>query len=85
AQAAQVIDAAFAQVLTLPPALAGAIHRELAECGISGGAVYDALVGLAAREHRIPLATRDARARGTYGLLGVPVLVVADSAETGRG
>ncbi len=36
----------------------------LSRLGIAGGAVYDALVALAAKEHGIPLATRDSRARG---------------------
>jgi predicted nucleic acid-binding protein len=44
--------------------------------GIAGGAVYDALVALAAKEHGAALATRDARARGTYDAVGVMVIVV---------
>jgi rRNA-processing protein FCF1 len=40
------------------------------------GAVYDALVALAAKEHRAALATRDVRARGTYDAIGVEVIVV---------
>lgn len=31
----------------------------------------------AAREHDVPLVTRDARARGTYALIGVHTMVVA--------
>ena len=49
---------------------------ELATLGISGGAVYDALVGAAAREHGRPLATRDARARPVYEALGVETRAV---------
>jgi predicted nucleic acid-binding protein len=41
----------------------------------SGGTVYDALVALAAKEHGAALATRDARARGTYDAVGVEVIV----------
>lgn len=41
--------------------------------GISGGSVYDALVGAAAREHGLPLVTRDTRAMQTYRALGVAV------------
>jgi toxin FitB len=48
----------------------------LARLGIAGGAVYDALVALAAKEHGAALATRDARARGTYDAVGVTVIVV---------
>jgi predicted nucleic acid-binding protein len=42
---------------------------ELDERGIAGGAVYDALVGAAAREHGLRLATRDRRALETYRAL----------------
>jgi predicted nucleic acid-binding protein len=44
---------------------------ELARLGIAGGAVYDALVGAAARHHGAQLLTRDARAMRTYAALGV--------------
>jgi toxin FitB len=40
------------------------------------GAVYDAVVALAAKERRAALATRDARARGTYDTVGVKVILV---------
>jgi predicted nucleic acid-binding protein len=46
---------------------------EMAEAGISGGAIFDALVAAAAREHGLVLATRDSRARSTYRALGVEV------------
>jgi toxin FitB len=48
----------------------------LSRLGITGGAVYDALLALAASEHGTALATRDARARGTYDAVGVEVIVV---------
>ena len=48
----------------------------LSRLGIAGGAVYDALAALAAEEHGAALATRDARARGTYDAVGVAVIVV---------
>ena len=48
----------------------------LSRLGIAGGAVYDALVALAAKGARGSLATRDARARGTYDAAGVAVIVV---------
>lgn len=50
--------------------------RDAQPLGIAGGAVYDTLVALAAREHGTVLATRDARARGTYDAIGVKVIVV---------
>jgi predicted nucleic acid-binding protein len=52
------------------------VHATLSRMGIAGGAVYDGLVALAAKEHGVPLATRDARARGTYDAVGVKVIVV---------
>lgn len=62
--------------------LLGAAHTRklpdtLSRLGIAGGAVYDALVALAAKEHGVSLATRDSRARGTYDAVGVQVVVVA--------
>jgi predicted nucleic acid-binding protein len=48
----------------------------LSRLGIAGSAVYDALVALAAKEHQAALATRDARAQGTYDAVGVKVIVV---------
>lgn len=50
-----------------------AVHRVLAEQGVAGGAVSDALVAFAALEADVPLATRDVRAAGTYEALGVRV------------
>ena len=49
------------------------LGRELARLGISGGAVYDAMVGAAARQGRRPLVSRDRRARPTYEALDVKV------------
>jgi predicted nucleic acid-binding protein len=49
------------------------LGAELARLGISGGAVYDALVGAAARQHRLPLMSSDARARPVYDALGVEI------------
>jgi len=48
----------------------------LSRLGIAGGAVYDPLVALAAKEHGAALATRDARPRSTYDGVGVAVIVV---------
>lgn len=63
----------FAPPLILSARGARAVHRELAEHGVAGGATYDGLVALAAREHHATLVTRDARARSTYEVLGVSV------------
>jgi len=48
-----------------------ALAGELAGLGIGGGAVYDGLVAATARESRLTLVTRDARALPTYRALGV--------------
>ncbi len=55
----------------------GALGAELARLGISGGAVYDALVGAAARQHGQPLVTGDARAKPVYEALGVEIEIVS--------
>lgn len=47
------------------------LHARLAELGIAGGAVYDALVAATAAEHGITLATRDRRAADTYRALDI--------------
>ena len=74
--AARLLDARFTTPLALSAGQARKVHGTLSRIGIAGGAVYDALVALAAKEHGAPLATRDARARGTYDAIGVKVIVV---------
>lgn len=71
ADAVALIDDNFAASLQLGARAARTAHRELARRGIAGGATYDGLVALAAREHGAVLVTRDARARPTYEALGV--------------
>lgn len=71
AAAALLIDDAFPATRHLDAAAAGAALSEFAELGIDDGAVYDALVGATARQHGLPLLTRDARAERVYRLLGV--------------
>lgn len=44
---------------------------ELAAVGLAGGALYDGLVGAAARQHELLLITCDRRAEPTYRVLGV--------------
>jgi predicted nucleic acid-binding protein len=74
--AARLLDARFAVPLVLSAEQARTVHATLSRIQIAGGAVYDALVALAAKENGAPLATRDARARGTYDAVGVKVIVV---------
>ncbi len=52
---------------------AAALGPELGRLGVSGGAVYDALVGAAARGRGRPLLSGDDRARPVYAALGVRV------------
>ncbi len=77
ADAVRLLDARFTAPLTLSGASARTVHATLSGLGILGGAVYDGLVALAAKEHGMALATRDARARGTYDAVGVKVVLVA--------
>lgn len=60
----------------LGEAEAAGLGAELARLGISGGAVYDALVGAAARQHRRLLVSGDARARMVYEALGVEIELI---------
>lgn len=75
--AARLLDARFTTPLTLSGPAARKVYVTLSRLGIAGGAVYDGLVALAAKEHKVALATRDARARGTYDAVGVDVIIVA--------
>lgn len=71
--AVRLIDENFAPPLVLSARTARGCHRACAGSGVTGGATYDALVALAARDHDVPLATRDGRARSTYEAIGVVV------------
>lgn len=73
--AAGLLDERFAPPLLLSQETTASLPRLLAHGGIAGGAVYDALVALAAVEHDAVLATRDARARDTYDRVGARVVV----------
>jgi toxin FitB len=76
ADAARLLKARFSPPLLLSYPLARELPDTLSRLGIAGGAVYDAIVALAAKEHKAPLATRDARAQGTYDAVGVKVIIV---------
>ena len=73
ADAVALMQAKLDPPLLLHPATAESIPAVLASVGIAGGAVYDAIVALAAREADLPLATRDLRAASTYAALNVGV------------
>jgi predicted nucleic acid-binding protein len=76
AEVALLLAHDFPATTFLAEEAATALGPELAELGISGGAVYDALVGAAARQHGRSLVSGDARARAVYEALGVRVRVV---------
>jgi predicted nucleic acid-binding protein len=57
--------------LVLPAPALEALIREASEAGITGGAVYDALIAATVREARATLLSRDRRAAAVYDLLGV--------------
>jgi toxin FitB len=77
ADAARLLTERFVEPLVLGPGIARRLPDELSRHGIAGGAVYDALVALAAVEHRAELATRDGRARATYEAVGARIVVAA--------
>jgi len=77
ADAARLLDERFAAPLLLGAETTGRLPELLAGLQIAGGAVYDALVALAAVEHEAELVTRDARAQGTYDRVGVRVSIAA--------
>ena len=74
--AARLIDQRFAPPLLLAAKTARRLPDALSKAGVTGGAVYDALVALAAVEHDCQLATRDARAKATYEAIGADVVLV---------
>lgn len=72
----RILQASFADSRFLSDRAGAHLFAGLARVGISGGAVYDALVGATAVEHDLVLATRDERALGVYRALEVRVEVV---------
>ena len=75
ADAARLLGERFVEPFVLGTDVAGRLPGVLSRLGIAGGAVYDALVALAAVEHGAELATRDFRAKATYESVGAPVIV----------
>jgi predicted nucleic acid-binding protein len=76
AAVARLLAADFPYNRFLGAKAAAALLRDLHVLGIAGGAVYDALIGAAANEHGLVLATRDKRALETYRALNVRVDLV---------
>jgi len=70
ADAAALLAANFENSIAPSAEVSGDLPAVLAPLGIAGGAVYDALVGLAAQAAGVVLITRDARAIPTYTAVG---------------
>ena len=68
-----ILDSDFPETCFPDATMVASLGAEIADLGIAGGAVYDALVGASARAFRLPLLSRDKRARATYESLGVDV------------
>lgn len=75
ADAARLMGERFLEPLVLGAEAAGRLPQVLGRLGIAGGAVYDALVAVAAVAHDADLATRDIRARATYETVGARVVI----------
>jgi predicted nucleic acid-binding protein len=75
AAAAEAIEAAFGSRLlpSVPPRSVGGFLSRMAAAGVSGGAIYDALVAESARLAGATLVTADRRAAATYEAVGVGV------------
>lgn len=74
AGAAHLLAKRFVAPLLLGSDVAARLPVLLSRLGVAGGAVYDALMALAAHEHGASLDTRDARAKATYELVGAHVV-----------
>ncbi|MEX0863343.1 MAG: type II toxin-antitoxin system VapC family toxin [Acidimicrobiia bacterium] len=60
----------------LDPDKSKTVIDTLVALGVSGGSVYDALVGYTAVAHGLPLVTRDDRALKLYRALGASVTIL---------
>jgi predicted nucleic acid-binding protein len=76
---ARILATNFPETRFLSARASRALLGELAGGEISGGVVYDAMVGAVAREHRTVLATHDRRALDTYRVLGIDVEILPSS------
>lgn len=77
ATVARLLHATFPHTRFLSAQATASLLGRLASGDIAGGAIYDALVGAAAAEHHVTLATRDRRAMDTYRSLDVAIELVA--------
>jgi predicted nucleic acid-binding protein len=76
ADAIRILTRDFPMTGFLSQEASAGLSAELEGLAISGGAVYDALVGAAARQHGMRLVSGDMRARHVYKALGVEVEII---------
>ena len=81
ADAVQLIEANFEPPVSMTSRTLKQLPATLARAGVLGGAVYDALVALAAKEAGVILLTRDARALATYQAVGVEFEIISSAAR----
>lgn len=77
--AMRLIERNFPATCFLPEDESARLLAQLGALGVTGGSVYDALVGACARAHRRPLASRDRRALEVYLSLGVELRPIGSS------
>lgn len=80
----RMLQANFPATRFLPAAGSGILLGRFAKGEVGGGSVYDALVGAAAVEHGVRLASLDRRAVDTYRILGVDLELLAGSTGPNR-
>ncbi len=76
ADALRLLEHDFPESVFLRASESLELGREITRLGVSGGSVYDALVGAAARQHGRRLLSADARARPVYEALGVDLELI---------
>ena len=76
--AARLIRERFGEPVPLSAERSCVLVDELAELGIAGGSVYDALIAATAAAVGATLLTRDRRAAATYGAMRVAYEFVGD-------
>ena len=81
ADAARLTSRRFADPLLFGRCTSRRLPGVFSHLAIAGGAVYDAMVALAAVENGAALATRDNRARATYEIVGANVIAAAGSSS----
>jgi predicted nucleic acid-binding protein len=76
ADAARLLHSNFSNPLTVHDSTWATAPNIFADAGVAGGATYDGWIALAALDHGVVLASRDARAEATYRRLGVNLEMV---------